>query len=513
MNHPPRVRFAPSPTGFLHVGGARTLLFNYLYARRHSGQLILRIEDTDQSRSTPQSEELMIADMASLVFDFDEGPREGGPYGPYRQSERLGIYAQFAKKLLDSQQAYFCFCSEELLESKRQHAMKLSLPPHYDGSCARLDPNSSMKRVNSGERAGLRFKVPERSYVLQDLVRGEVEFQSSVVGDFFVTRTPRPEELHTYPDAHEFGFPVYNFCCAVDDHLMQITHVIRAEEHLSNTLRQVMLGEALGFSRPHFAHISLVLGPDRQKLSKRSADVAVGDYLKKGYLPQVIINFIALIGWWPPADFLPQSGHPEILSRNELIQTFNLEGLHKSSGVFDVQKLDWMNRYYIHHMPIDELATIARPFFAQAGLESFDETQYRKVLETFRGEATTLVDLPRLSTPVLREFPEMDAEAQQALSSASAKSVLDALLAILGETDGELTEGYCESLAARLKDQTGCKGKLLFQPLRAVGIGSVHGPEIHHLYPILGRTRLITRINTILAQHGGASSATLPVSQ
>lgn len=494
-----RVRFAPSPTGYLHVGGARTLFFNWLYAKKMGGKLVLRVEDTDQARSTRQSEEMILSDIERLGLDYQEGPNLGGPHVPYRQSERLSLYADYVKQLLEQDRVYYCFCSDELLTQKREAAMKLGRTPHYDGTCARLSKEEAKARLSKGEKAGLRFRAPQKTYVLNDHVRGRVEFKEGMVGDFLVTRTPGAGEKEI---AEGVGFPVYNFCCVIDDHLMEMTHVIRAEEHLSNTVRQLMLYEAFGWTPPEFAHIALVLGSDRQKLSKRSGDVSVYEYLEKGYLPEALLNFLALLGWWPPAGVKPVSGHPEVLSIQELIQNFNLEGLQKAPGVFDLQKLQWMNGFYIRSMPVVEIARRARVFFEKAGfkLESHSEDWFVKVIEVVRGEATLLSDLPQAAQLFLESTPQLEPEAKVALNESTANAVVDAMVSELKSGSGPLMVEEVDALPKKVSGKSGVKGKALYMPMRAAVTGKVHGPELKLILPILGRETVLKRIEALLSQ-------------
>lgn len=533
-----RVRFAPSPTGYLHVGGARTLLFNWIYAKKTGGALILRIEDTDQARSTRESERMIVSDIERLGLDYQEGPIPGGKYEPYRQSERLGVYAGFAKKLLEENKVYFCFCSDTLLTQKREAAFKLGRVPHYDGTCAQLSPEEVQGKLSNGEKAGLRFRAPYRSFVLQDHVRGRVEFKEGMVGDFLITRTPAK---HEHEIAEGIGFPVYNFCCVIDDHLMALTHVIRAEEHLSNTVRQLMIYDALGWAPPEFVHISLVLGTDRQKLSKRSGDVSVFEYLDKGYLPEALLNFLLLLGWAPSVALKPVSGHPEIFTQEEMIAAFNFEGLHKAAAVFDVQKLNWMNSFYIRHLPLPEIVRRARPFFqvadssgdAQWGVASANtestgadsakgndaagglkrhgagskfvgrsDEWFASVIEVLRGEVQLLSDLPRAAELFLDSTPALEAEAKGFLENPASRPVVDALVAELSSSAQDLLAPEVEALMKKIAASTGVKGKLLFMPVRAVITGKTHGPELKQILPLLGRESVLRRIHDLKKQAG-----------
>ncbi len=498
-----RVRFAPSPTGFLHVGGVRTLLFNWLYAKKNQGKLILRVEDTDQARSTPENERMMLSDIEALGLRFDEGPNEGGPYAPYRQSERLPFYAEQAKKLLQEGKVYYCFCPEALLTQKRESAMKLGKSPHYDGTCAKISAQEAKQRLSQGEKAGLRFKVPHLDMVLEDKVRGRIEFKVGMVGDFFITRTPSESESEI---AEGIGMPVYNFCCVVDDHLMKLSHVIRGEDHLSNTTRQLMLYEALGWEPPRFAHISMVLGADHQKLSKRNGDVSVRDYLNQGYLPEVLLNFLVLLGWWPPKDFKPVSGHPEVLSQEELIRTFDLEGLQKSPAVFDPLKLKWMNSFYLRMLPLKEVALRAKPFFSSDELIPDklikDATWFEQVIDAVRGEVTLLNELPQAARLFFETIPTLDEEGLKFLQQPASQKIVESLLGTLKSKSGDFSTSEIEELSKKIAAETGVKGKELFMPIRAVITGKTHGPELKKILPLLGRDKVIERIEILKKQAG-----------
>ncbi|MFZ9595093.1 MAG: glutamate--tRNA ligase [Bdellovibrionia bacterium] len=502
MSHT-RVRFAPSPTGYLHVGGARTLLFNWLYAKKTGGTLVLRIEDTDQQRSTRQSEQMILSDMARLGLDYEEGPDRPGEFAPYRQSERLSIYAQYARELLAKDQVYYCFCSDELLTQKREAALKLGRMPHYDGTCAHLPKDQVAERLARGEKAGLRFRAPHRSYVLEDHVRGRVEFKEGMVGDFLITRTPASHESEI---AQGIGFPVYNFCCVVDDHLMKMTHVIRAEEHLSNTVRQLMIYEAFGWKTPEFAHIALVLGQDRQKLSKRSGDVSVYEYLDQGYLPEALLNFLVLLGWSPSGILKTESGHPEILSRNEMIQVFDLQGLQKAAAVFDLQKLKWMNSYYIRNLPLAEIVERSRPFFKKTSskLQGRSEQWFSSVIEIVRAEVQLLSELPAAAELFLESMPGLEPQAQEVLKESSSGPVVEALIAELMKCGPELTASDVDALMKTVGVQTQARGKALFMPIRSVITGKTHGPELKLVLPLLGRDSVLKRIEGLRNQVGQA---------
>jgi len=496
-----RVRFAPSPTGFLHVGGARTLLFNYLYSKKTKGTLVLRIEDTDQARSTKESEAMILEDVAHLHMQPDESPQKGGPFPPYRQSERLAIYGQYAKELRDKNQAYYCFCSDEELGRKRELAMKLGKTPHYDGTCAKVSLADAKARLAKGEKAGLRFRAFDKEYVLKDHVKGDVRFGLGMVGDFFITRTPRENENEI---AEGIGMPVYNFCCVVDDHAMGLTHIIRGDDHLSNTARQLMIYDAFDWKLPEFAHIAMVLGSDRQKLSKRNGDSSVHEYLEKGYFYEALLNFLALLGWSPGSELKTENGHPEIFSMREMIEWFDFSGLQKAPAVFDVQKLNWMNGMYMRALSLDEVAKRAMPFFEQVGLgptvQSKGMDWFKGVLDVIRGESTLLSDLPT-NAKIFFE-PKLDVEdaAKLVLNDVANSAVLKALDAEIAALSETITPEQVDLIQKSVATQSGAKGKGLFMPLRAAMTGKTHGPELKKVIPLLGKAALLERMNAIRAQ-------------
>src|SRR4029450_4198540 len=343
-----RVRFAPSPTGHLHVGNARTALFNWLLARGSGGTFILRVEDTDVERSTLVSEASIMQDLSWLGLDWDEGPDVGGPRGPYRQSERLHLYGSYAKELLASDHAYYCFCSREKLEAERREALPAGRPARYSGTCRNLSADETATRMAAGERPAIRFRVPEnREVVFTDLVRGEVRFHTEVIGDPVIVRAE--------------GIPAYNFAVVVDDALMAITHVIRGEDHISNTPRQLLLYEALGFQPPTFAHVALVMGPDHSPLSKRHGATSVAEFRAKGYLPEALVNYLALIGWAPGQD-------TDVLPLDELARRFALSHVAHSAGVFDEDKLAWVNRHYLKSADPDSLVRDSLTFLRASAI-------------------------------------------------------------------------------------------------------------------------------------------------
>src|SRR6266852_3268490 len=386
-----RVRFAPSPTGQLHVGNARTALFNWLLARGQGGTFILRIEDTDAERSTRESEAAILRDLHWLGLDWDEGPDSGGSHGPYRQSERLHLYQSYAKELLIADAAYYCFCSVAQLDAERQQALAAGRAAHYAGTCRRVSHEQAAERINAGERPAIRFRVPEqREVTFTDVVRGEVRFHTDVIGDPVIVRAD--------------GHPAYNFAVVVDDALMGVTHVVRGEDHISNTPRQILLYEALGFTTPTFAHLALVMGPDHSPLSKRHGATSVAEFRAKGYLPEALVNYLALIGWSP-------GGGDELLPIDELARRFSLDGVGHSAGVFDEEKLAWVNRHYLKIADPTRLAELSVSFFNDAGIRMAPDGRGIEFLAEALVMATASVDRLNQIPARLSLLFDYDAEA------------------------------------------------------------------------------------------------------
>lgn len=480
---PVRVRFAPSPTGYLHVGGARTILFNWLYARHTGGKLILRIEDTDQKRSTPEAERMQIQDIHWLGLMYEEGPDVGGPHAPYRQSERQDIYKKYANQLMANGQAYHCFCSDAILDQKRQAALKLGTVPQYDGTCRKLSKEEVSQRLAAGEKALVRFKAPIKVYTVHDLVRGDVTFHENQVGDFVVLRSD--------------GMPVYNFCCIIDDHLMDITHVIRAEEHLSNTVRQLMLFEAFGWAPPQFAHCSLILGADRSKLSKRHGATSVHQYAEQGFLREALLNFMVLLGWSSP------EGN-EIMTIDEIIKQFSLDRFNKAPSVFDPQKLKWMNGQYIRAMPLDEIFARALPFIEKSGLPLQDKSKdwMKAAFDTIRGHLEVLTDVTKFLGLYFEEsfLLEEDALAfskDQAFLPV-AQALRQELEAHVAKNGDALTAEDFSEIQNRVKTASGAKGKGLFMSMRVALTAQCHGPELKLVLPLLGAKAALSRVQRML---------------
>lgn len=485
-----RVRFAPSPTGYLHVGGARTALYNYLYAKNTGGQLILRVEDTDVARSTDESMRMQIGDLKWLGLKWDEGPDpesliDVGPYGPYRQSRRLDIYKEHAHKLIEEGQAYYCFMTDDEIEVQRKESMRMGKPPQVNSLYRDWPLFKAKERLDKGDKASVRFKVMEKKdYVLKDLVRGEVTFPSDMVGDFVILRST--------------GMPVYNFCCAVDDALMKISHVFRAEEHLSNTLRQMMLYEAFHYPIPQFGHLSIILGADRQKLSKRHGATSCHEYKVNGYLPEALNNFMALLGWSSPEA-------QEILSLDELIRQFSYDRLHSAPAVFDEQKLLWVNSTHLRALPNTELWKRVEPFLKEAGLKLPDDPAWQELaLNAMKTSMNTLRDAIELFRPLSETPVPIADESKEILEWPTTKTVVEAWKQGIEKSTGDyLSEEQFLKLQDSIKDTHSVKGKHLFQPIRVAVIGKPHGTELKLLVPLMHKRTLIARADVVLAQLKG----------
>lgn len=484
---PVRVRFAPSPTGYLHVGGARTALYNFLFAKHHGGEFILRVEDTDLERSTEESMKMQIQDLKWLGLKWDEGPnpdtlQDMGPYGPYRQSHRKEIYMQHAQKLVESGRAYYDFRTDAELDAIKEKLIKAGKPPQIEAPEKMISLAEARERLAKGEQAAIRYQVKEkRDYILNDLVRGEVRFPSDMVGDFVCIRSN--------------GMPVYNFCCAIDDALMKITHVFRAEEHLSNTLRQMMLFEAFGYTPPKFGHLSFILGPDKQKLSKRHGATSCNDFRLKGYLPEALNNFILLSGWSSP------DGR-EILSREEQIANFTHERFNSAPAVFDDVKLLWMNSMYLRALPHEELWARIQPFLKEAGInlpKASDPVWREQALTAFKTAMQTLADAPKMFEAIDDSKFSIKPDAAEVKTWPESHKVWTAWKSELqNHPSSHVSEPEFAAMQDRVKVAAGVKGKHLFMPIRVAVIGQPHGTELKILVPLLEKQSLIKRVDACL---------------
>jgi nondiscriminating glutamyl-tRNA synthetase len=481
-----RVRFAPSPTGHLHVGNVRTALFNWLLARGQNGTFILRVEDTDVERSTAKSDATILEDLRWLGLDWDEGPDVGGPVGPYRSSERLDEYRARARTLIEEGRAYYCFCKPEQLEAERREALARNLPPKYSGRCARIDPPEARRRVQSGEPAAVRFRTPEdREVVFNDLVRGEIRFHSDVIGDQVLLRSD--------------GHPAYNFAVVVDDGLMGVTHVVRGEDHISNTPRQLLIYEALGFAPPEFGHVAMVLGPDHTKLSKRHGAVSVDEFREKGYLPEALLNYLALLSWSPGESGRTGSAEhkaaQEIVPLAEMAKRFSLRDVGHSASVFDEEKLAWVNRHYLKEASPDRLAALAMPYLDRAGYTrgsvGGDGRAYLASLVPLYNASVDRLDQVLQRLKQLFEFSAeialARADIRTEVESPAVRHVIDTLARELEQAPRLIDRQAFRSAADRVRQQTGQKGRALFHPIRIALTGAADGPELDLLVPAMER--------------------------
>lgn len=478
-----RVRFAPSPTGYLHIGNVHTALFNWLFARHEGGSVILRIEDTDVERSRPEYEEAIINELRWLGLTWDEGVAAGGDYGPYRQSERLELYRKYAEKLYEAGYTYKCYCTAEELEAEREAAAKRGEAPRYSGRCRNLTEAECKRFEEEGRVPVYRFKVPTgRVIAFNDMIRGPIEVSSDSIGDFIVVRSN--------------GMPTYNFSVVVDDITMGITHVIRADEHISNTPRQVLLYEALGADVPTFAHVAMLLGPDRTKLSKRHGAASVTEYKELGYLPEAIINYLAILGWAPP-------GEQEILSWDEMVNAFELTRVSKSSAVFDLEKLKWMNGQYIRSADLSKITDLAIPYLLKAGLIDDDVARTRRtwleqVVDLVRGPLEYLAQLPEHAQVVLAKTVTWD---DPKVLSTLQKDGVTQVLQAAAEKLAQLEDWEAEAIHAALKgiaNDLGIGVGKTMRPIRAAVTGAVSGPELHRVIWLLGKDTSVARLHAAL---------------
>jgi nondiscriminating glutamyl-tRNA synthetase len=466
----PRVRFAPSPTGMLHVGNARTALYNWLFARHTGGTFLLRIEDTDVERSEVRYEAQLIEDLRWLGLDWSEGPEIGGPYAPYRQSARLDIYEQHTRQLLDQGKAYRCFCTTEELETERQVALREHRTQVYSGKCRALTPKDATTRAAAGEPFAVRLAVPDAPLRFHDIVRGEVEFASEAVGDFILVRSS--------------GIPVYNYVVTIDDALMHITHVIRGDDHISNTPRQVAIYQAFGWALPQFAHLSTILGSDRERLSKRHGATSVATFREMGILPEALANYLALLGWGA------EGGTREIFTREELVKEFKLERVTPSPAVFDWDKLHWLNRQAIKHSLLPELRALAWRYFGVVGWLPPQPSPsdavvhwFDRVLELYLPAVDQLQQLPEKAAALWRVSQVAEEDAAMLTSEAGERVVRVFTEKVRAET-GPITPHRFKELMNEVKAESGVKGKELFHPVRIILTGAHSGPEFDKLIPL-----------------------------
>lgn len=482
MTQEVRVRYAPSPTGHLHIGGARTALFNYLYARHHGGKFIVRIEDTDIARNIEAGELSQLDNLKWLGIEYDESVDIGGDYGPYRQMERLDIYKEHADRLLASGEAYKCFCTPEKIEQEREQQRASGIAaPQYSGTCRSLSAEEVAEKEAAGLPYSLRMKVPANvTYSFNDLVRGPIAFESKDVGDWVIVKTN--------------GIPTYNFAVVIDDHLMKISHVFRGEEHLSNTPKQMMVFQAFGWEPPTFGHMTLIINENRKKLSKRDESIIqfISQYKDLGYLPEALFNFFALLGWSP-------EGEEEIFSKEELIKIFDEERLSKSPSMFDRQKLMWMNNQYLKQLPLEEVVALSLPHLQKAGKLPEDMTAEQsewahKLIALYHEQLNFGAEITELSDLFFTDSLEYGEAEKEVLAGeqvpevmASFKEQLEALEAF--------EPAEIKAAIKAVQKATGHKGKNLFMPIRVVTTGQTHGPELPDAIALLGKEKSIERVS------------------
>lgn len=481
MTQEVRVRYAPSPTGQLHIGGARTALFNYLFARHYDGKFIIRIEDTDTERNIESGELSQLENLTWLGIQHDESVDVGGDYGPYRQTERLDLYTKYADDMMEKGHAYKCFCTPEELEAKREAQRASGIAaPMYDGTCRHLTAEETAEKEASGMPYSIRMRVPDNiTYTVQDLVRGAVAFESKDIGDWVMVKTN--------------GIPTYNFAVVIDDHLMKITHVFRGEEHLTNTPKQLMVFDVFGWEHPQFGHMTLIVNEDRKKLSKRDESIIqfISQYKDLGYLPEAMFNFFALLGWSP-------GGEEEIFSHDELIKLFDESRLSKSPSMFDTNKLTWMNNQYIKKLSLEEVIELTLPHLQAAGLVPNEMSDTEKdwvhdLIALYQDQLSFGAEIVELSAQFFRDHVEYDEKATEILEGEQVPEVMASLKKQLEELDVFDAPSIKAAIKA-VQKETGHKGKNLFMPVRVVTTGQTSGPELPDAIALIGKEKILQRV-------------------
>lgn len=478
MTEKVRVRIAPSPSGNLHIGTARTALFNYLFAKKMGGEYVLRIEDTDLDRSSEAFKQNIFDSLKALGLNWDEGPDVGGEYGPYKQSERFDIYPKFAQMLIDKGYAYECFCSNEDLDKEHKEAEAKKIPYKYSRKCMNLTAEEKAELKAKGIVPSIRFKVDYKELIFNDLVKGELKFDTSLIGDFAIMKSN--------------GTPTYNFAVVVDDMLMKITHVIRGEDHISNTPKQILIYEALGADVPKFGHLGMILAPDRSKLSKRHGATAVSDFIKQGYLTEALLNFVALLGWAP-------SDAQEIKNVDEIAADFRINEVSSSNSIFEYEKLNWMNGQYIKKMDISKLTDLALPFLAKYDTSKYSREKLERIIEVTREPITLLSDLEN-DTQYFFEAPIYD-EVKEILEGDVAKLVLPKFLEELKTWDFDNHDEIHDKLGdirTFFKENNGFKPKETMWAIRSALTGRTRGADMVATIQILGKDEVIKRVEKLV---------------
>ncbi|HET7521730.1 MAG TPA: glutamate--tRNA ligase [Bacillales bacterium] len=486
MSDAVRVRYAPSPTGHLHIGNARTALFNYLFARSRNGAFVIRIEDTDQKRNVQGGEYNQLDYLKWLGMDWDESIDKDGGYGPYRQTERIDIYNKYVQELLDRDLAYRCYCTEEELERDREQQLARGVAPKYSGKCRHLTEEDRKAMEAEGRRPSIRFKVPEgKIYTFDDLVKGGVSFESDGFGDFVIVKKD--------------GIPTYNFAVAVDDHLMEISHVLRGEDHISNTPKQLMVYEAFGWEAPVFGHMTLIVNENHKKLSKRDESIIqfIEQYDSLGYLPEALFNFIALLGWSP-------KGEEELFSREEFIDMFDPARLSTSPAVFDMGKLKWMNNRYIKAASLERVVDLALPHLIEAGklradMDTLERKWAEELIGLYQEQLSYGAEIVELTDLFFRREIRYNDEALRILRQEQVPDVLRELTRQLKSLEDYEPKAIFRAVKA-VQKETGHKGKKLFMPIRVAATGQMHGPELPKTLYLLGKDAVIKRLDDALSQ-------------
>lgn len=485
MGREVRVRYAPSPTGHLHIGNARTALFNYLFARHHGGKFIIRTEDTDAKRNIEGGEESQFRFLKWLGIEWDEGADIGGEYGPYRQMERIDIYKKYVDELLERDLAYECFMTEEELEQEREEQMKRGEIPKYSGAHSNLTEEEKEAFRAEGRKPAIRLRVPKnKTYTFNDMVRGNISIESSDYGDWVIVKKD--------------GIPTYNFAVVIDDHLMDITHVLRGEEHISNTPRQMMVYEAFGWEPPKFGHMTLILNEERKKLSKRDEHIIqfIEQYKELGYLPEAMFNFITLLGWSPP-------GEEEIFDKETLIEIFDESRLSSSAAIFDVKKLQWMNGEYIKKADAETVIDLALPHLIKANkVQADDEVQIERAKEIillYKEQLRYGAEIVELTELFFKDDIDYDEAAWDVLKGEQVIEVLQVFTDQLIHEDNFVEENIKQAMKTTQKE-TKQRGRKLFMPIRVATTGQMHGPELPKALELLGKEVVINRLDEVLKQ-------------
>lgn len=483
MGNEVRVRYAPSPTGHLHIGNARTALFNYLFARSQGGKFIIRIEDTDQKRNVEGGEESQLRHLQWLGIDWDESIDKDGGYGPYRQSERNDIYKKYYDELLEKDLAYKCYCTAEELEEEREAQIARSEMPRYSGKCSHLSKEEEDKLIAEGREPSIRFRVPKGEIIkFDDMVKGEISFETDGIGDFVIVKKD--------------GTPTYNFAVAVDDHLMKMTHILRGEDHISNTPKQIMVFNAFGWDVPLFGHMTLIVNENRKKLSKRDESIIqfIEQYKNLGYLPEALFNFIALLGWSPV-------GEEELFTKEQFIDIFDVNRLSKSPALFDMHKLKWVNNQYVKALDLDQVVALTLPHLQKAGkvseqLSEEENTWVRKLISLYHEQLSYGAEIVELTELFFKEQIEYNQEAKEVLAEEQVTEVMASFAGQLERLES-FTPDEIKAAIKAVQKETGHKGKKLFMPIRVAVTGQTHGPELPQSIELLGKETVLNRIKQI----------------